>query len=435
MRTLVRDLAGQIDQSVTVKGWLHKIRKLGGLNFINLRDRSGLVQVLIQDEVEAEKLRGLQIGTVLSITAKAVKDERAPGGVELHEPAIEVMVPVTDVPPIEIDKPIDHKAENFDTLFEHRPLNLRNLQEQKIFRVRALINQLIREYLVDNEFVEIQTPKLLAGATEGGAEAFKLDYFGQEATLAQSPQLYKQMLVGAFERVFEIGPAFRAEPSMTTRHLAESTMLDIEMGFIESHDDVLKITEGLVNFVIGKLWDNNEQLLKSLNATRPVLSESFPRISVAQVHELYSKDTGEDTTKEKDLSPAEERFISDWSKQQKGSEALFVTDFPIEAMKFYHRKNPDQDTVMWADLLFRGLEIATAPERENSYAKMIEQMKAAGLDPEHPGYKYYLTAFKYGLPPHGGFGFGIDRFVQKIIGLSSVKEAVLFPRDINRLAP
>lgn len=435
MRTLARDLPGAVGQTVRVKGWLHKIRKLGGLNFINLRDRSGLAQVLVEDEHEVEKLRGMQIGTVLSIEAQVVKDERAPGGTELHEPKIEVMAAVTDVPPIEIDKPIDHKPENFDTLFEYRPLNVRNPAEQKIFRVRALTNQYIREFLTNEEFVEIQTPKLLAGATEGGAEVFRTDYFGQEATLAQSPQLYKQMMVGAFERVYEIGPAFRAEPSMTTRHLAETTMLDIEMGFIESHDEVLQVTEGLVNFVINKLWDEHEDLLKSLNAIRPVLSESFPRITVAEVHELYSKASGEDTTAEKDLAPAEERWITDWSKKEKGSEAVFVTDFPLSAMKFYHRKNPNQDTVMWADLLFRGLEIATAPERENNYQKMIEQMKAAGLDPEHPGYKYYLMAFRYGLPPHGGFGFGIDRFVQKIIGLSSVKEAVLFPRDMNRLAP
>lgn len=435
MRTLVRDLPGQVDQVVTIKGWLHKIRKLGGLNFINLRDRSGLAQVLIENEAEAEKLRGLQVGTVLSVEAKVVSDERAPGGVELHEPKIEVMVAVTDVPPIEIDKPIDHKPENFDTLFEYRPLNLRNPQEQKIFQVRSLVNRFIREFLTNEEFIEIQTPKLLAGATEGGAEVFKLDYFGQSATLAQSPQLYKQMMVGAFERVFEIGPAFRAEPSMTTRHLAETTMLDIEMGFIENHDEVLQMTEGLVNFVVNKLWDEHEDLLKSINATRPALSESFPRMTVAEVHDLYSKANNEDTTAEKDLSPAEERWLCEWSKKEKGSEAIFVTDFPIGAMKFYHRRHPEQETVMWADLLFRGLEIATAPERENDYQKMLSQMKEAGLDPEHPGYKYYLMAFKFGLPPHGGFGFGIDRFVQKIIGLSSVKEAVLFPRDINRLAP
>lgn len=436
MRTLVRDLPQKIDQTATVKGWLHKARKLGGLNFIVVRDRSGVVQVLVEDDKEVDQLKGLHIGTVLTVEGEVVKDERAPGGLELHQPKLTVEVPVEDVPPIEIDKPIDHTPANFDTLFENRPLNLRNLDEQNIFRVRALINQYIRQYLTDQEFVEIQTPKLLAGATEGGAEAFKFDYFGQEGTLAQSPQLYKQMMVGVFERVFEIGPAFRAEPSMTTRHLSESTMLDIEMGFIESHDELLKMTEGLVNFVIARLWDEHSDLMERAKASRPELKDSFPRVTVAKVHELYGQDSGEDTSQEKDLIPAEERFISQWGKQEHGCEAVFVTEFPIAAMKFYHRINPDNpQTVLWADLIFRGLEIATIPQREHDYKKMIEQIKAAGLDPDHPGYKYYLMAFRYGLPPHGGFGFGIDRFVEKILGLHSVKEATLFPRDMNRLAP
>ena len=415
---------------------MHKTRKLGGLNFINVRDRSGLIQVLVEDKKEQEKLRGMQIGTVLTIEGQAIKDDRAPGGAEIHDPNITVEVPVTETPPIEIDKPIDHKSENHDTLFENRALNLRNLNEQKIFRVRALINKYIREYLVENEFIEIQTPKMLAGATEGGAEVFKFDYFGKEATLAQSPQFYKQMMVGVFERVFEIGPAFRAEPSMTSRHISETTMLDIEMGFIDSHDDVLKMTEGLVNYVIDNLWDNHEDLLKPLNATRPKLTKSYPRITVAEVHELYEKETGEKLADKTDLIPAEERFICEYAKKKFGCEAVFVTLFPVEVMKFYHMQNPDDPkTVMWADLLFRGLELATAPQREHNYEKMVQQLKDAGLDPEHPGFKYYLQGFKYGLPPHGGFGFGIDRFVQKIVGVDNIKEAVLFPRDLNRLAP
>lgn len=435
-RVLSSDVAGHVDKEITIQGWLHKKRKLGGLNFINLRDRGGLTQVLIEDKEEVEKLRGMQIGTVLEITGKVIKDDRAPGGAEIHDPKLTVLVPVTDEPPIEIDKPIDHKPENYDTLFENRAINLRNLNEQKVFMLRSYINKYIREYYYQNDFVEIQTPKLLAGATEGGAEVFKLDYFGKEATLAQSPQFYKQMMVGVFERVFEIGQAYRAEPSMTTRHVTETTMLDMEMGFIESHDDVLKMTEGLVNYVVNKLWDEHEGLLKPLNAVRPKLTESFPRFTVAEIHELYSKANKEDTTGEKDLIPAEERWICDYAKKEHDCEAVFATEFPIEAMKFYHMVNPDNaKTVMWADLLFRGLEIATAPQREHNYDKMIQQIKDAGLDPTHPGYKYYLDAFKYGLPAHGGFGFGIDRFVMKIIGLKNVKEATLFPRDINRLSP
>lgn len=436
MRVLTSELPTHIDHSVTVKGWLHKRRDLGGIMFLVLRDRSGLVQVVVRSEQEQAKLEGLYAGTVLRIDGKAVKEPRAMGGVELHEPSIEVLVPVTEVPPIEMDKPIDHNPENFDTLFENRVYNVRNVDEQRIFRIRAGILRHIRAYLTGQDFVEIQTPKLVAGATEGGAEVFKTDYFGQEATMAQSPQLYKQMMVGAFERVFEIAPAFRAEPSVTSRHMSELTMLDIEMGFIESHDDVLKMTEGLVYTVVKNVYDEFADDLKVLGAPPMTLQPTFPRMTVAEIHELYSKATGENTTEEKDLFPVEERWICEYAKGNFGSEAVFAKDFPVEAMKFYHMVNPeDPSTALWADLLFRGLEIATVPQREHRYERVVAQMKAKDMDPEHPGFKYFLQAFAAGLPPHGGFGFGVDRFVEKIIGLGNVKEAVLFPRDTKRLTP
>lgn len=436
MRILSTDVIKHLDQTIEIRGWLHKKRLLGGLTFINIRDRRGLVQALVEDKNEVEKLRGLQIGTVLTVNGKVVKDERAPGGVELHQVAINVLVPVVDTPPVEIDKPIDHKSNNLDTLFDNRVINLRNLREQKIFIIRAAINRYIREFLTEKEFVEIQTPKILAEATEGGAEVFKLDYFGKEATLAQSPQLYKQMMVGVFERVFEIGPAFRAELSATTRHLSEVTMLDIELGFIDDLDDVLNMVQAMTYSVIAKIYQDFAGDLKSLNAPDLLLKPQFPRYSVKEVHELFYKHTKQDVSSEKDLIPEEEKWICDYAKQHDGCEALFVTHFPVAAMKFYHKVNPDDEmTVLWGDLLFRGLEIATCPVREHNYDKLVAQMKNAGLDVNHPGYQYYLQAFKYGLPPHGGCGFGIDRLVEKITGLNNVKEAVLFPRDINRLAP
>lgn len=436
-RTLTRELSSHIGETVTVKGWLHKKRLLGGLNFITLRDRSGLAQSLIEAKSEVEKLRGLQIGTVLSLTGKVIADDRAPGGAELHDVVVEVEVAVTDEPPIEVDKPIPHRSETLETLFEHRVLNIRNIQEQKIFRIRADLSHYIREFLRNEEFVEIDTPKLLAGATEGGAEVFKLDYFGKEATLAQSPQLYKQIMVGAFERVFEIGHSYRAEPSATTRHLTELTMLDIEMGFVESHDEVLDTVAGMTSAVLRRVYEEHEADLKSLNAPELRLPEDgkVPRFTIAEIHEMYTKATKTDTTKEKDLIPDEERWIADYARKNMGSDLVFATHFPAEAGKFYHKFDRENGVVFWGDLLFRGLEIATCPLRENNYEKMVEQMKAAGLDPEHPGYKYYLQAFKFGLPLHGGCGFGIDRLVQKTIGLANVKEATLFPRDINRLAP
>jgi nondiscriminating aspartyl-tRNA synthetase len=388
--------------------------------------------MLVEDKTEIEKLRGLQIGTVMTVTGTVVADERAPGGAELHDAQITVDVPVTDEPPIEVDKPIDHR--NLDTLFEHRVLNLRNLDEQKIFKIRSDMTHYIREYLRGHEFVEIDTPKLLGAATEGGTEVFKLDYFGQEATLAQSPQLYKQMLVGAFERVFEIGHAYRAEPSATTRHLSECTMLDIEMGFTD-HDEVLDLIGDMTTNVLRRVYDEQADEVRSLGAPDLQLAEQIPRFSVAEIHAMCTKATGTDTTADKDLGPDEERFIADHARQELGSDLVYATDFPIAAAKFYHRVDVENGTTRWADLIFRGVEIATCPLRENYYDKMIEQMTAAGLDPDHPGYKYYLQAFKYGLPTHGGCGFGIDRLVMKTIGLANVKEATLFPRDINRLAP
>lgn len=434
-RTLTDELSAHVGESVTLQGWLHKKRLLGGLNFITLRDRRGIAQSLIDNKDELEKLRGLQVGTVLSLTGTVIADERAPGGAELHDVTVEVLVPVTDEPPIEIDKPISHKPDNLDTLFEYRVLNVRNLHEQKIFKIRASLTRYIRDYLVGNEFVEIDTPKLLAEATEGGAEVFQMDYFGKTATLAQSPQFYKQIMVGAFERVFEIGHSYRAEPSATTRHLTELTMLDIEMGFVESHQEVMDTVANMTKDVLGRVYDEHAADLKSLNAPELKLSDEVPKFTIAEIHEMYTKGTGTDTTKEKDLTPDEERWIADYARKELGSDLVYATDFPKEAGKFYHKFKDEEGTVAWADLLFRGLEIATVPLRENNYEKMIEQMTAAGLDVSHEGFKYYLQAFKYGLPQHGGCGFGVDRLVQKTVGLNNIKEATLFPRDINRLTP
>ncbi len=433
-RILNGDLKKHIGSKVTISGWLHKKRLLGGLTFINLRDRSGLAQVVIKEKNEVEKLRGLQLGSVLTI-AGTVKDEpRAPGGVELHDVEIKVDVPVEDQSPIEIDKPLSHKSDNLDTLFDYRPIGLRNIQESQIFKIRSELLRHIREFLYKNDFTEINSPKLVAGAAEGGAEVFKLDYFGQEATLAQSPQLYKQMMVGVFERVFEIAPAFRAELSATTRHVSEVTMLDIEMGFIQSYDEVLDKVQDLVYSSVNEIYKEFSGELKQLRAPELVLKPKFPRYTMAEIHKMFSKDTGIDTTKELDLTPDEEKWICDYAKKHDGCEAVFATNLPKSKMKFYHMDNGD-DTARSSDLLFRGVEISTVPQREHRYKNLVEQMKAAGVDPEAKGFAPYVSAFKYGLPAHGGCGLGIDRLVEKIIGLANIKEAILFPRDINRLAP
>ena len=435
-RILARETKNNIGKTITIQGWLHKKRLLGGLTFINVRDRSGLTQVVIDNKDEVEKLRGLQIGTIVSITGNVVEEKRAPGGAELHDATIEVNVPVTDEPPIEIDKPLSHKPDNLDTLFDNRVIGLRNLSEQGVFRIRSQILRNIRSFLYDQDFVEIQSPKIVAGNAEGGSEVFKLDYFGKEASLAQSPQLYKQMMVGVFERVFEIGPAFRAELSATTRHVSEVTMLDIEMGFIENHEQLLDFIQDMVYDTANKIYDENKDILNKFNAPELKLVKKFPRYSVKEIHEMYSKATGENTHNDKDLSPAEERWICDYSKKKNGCEAVFATNLPIEAHKFYQMINQeDPSTVLSADLLFRGIELATCPMRENDYKKLTKQMEQKGIDPNAAGFESYLKAFKYGLPIHGGCGFGIDRFVEKLVGLDNVKEAILFPRDINRLVP
>jgi nondiscriminating aspartyl-tRNA synthetase len=437
MRILSNEVSSHIGEQIHIEGWLHKKRLLGGLTFINVRDRRGLTQVVIKDKDEVEKLRGLQIGTVLAVDGTVAEEPRAPGGAELHDATLTVLVPVTDEPPIEIDKPIQHKAENLDTLFEYRVLNIRNLQEQKIFKIRGSLTRAIRSFLDEHEFTEIDTPKLLAEATEGGAEVFQLDYFGKTATLAQSPQFYKQIMVGAFERVYEIGHSYRAEPSATTRHLTELTMLDIEMGFVSGHDEVLDMVGEMTQHALRTVYEQHADDLKSLNAPELKLPEDskIPRFTVAQIHEMYGKANNVDLSAEKDLIPDEEKWISEYARKNLNTDLVFATEFPIEAAKFYHKVDTEKGVTLWADLLFRGLEIATCPLRENNYEKMIEQMTKAGLDVTHEGFKYYLQGFKYGLPMHGGCGYGIDRLVEKTIGLGNVKEATLFPRDINRLTP
>lgn len=437
MRKLSSEIEKQIGKKVVVKGWLHKKRAMGGINFINIRDRAGLVQIVVEDKNEVEKLRGLQIGTILEIDGMAVKEERAPGGAEIHQPKITVLVPIVDEPPIEIDKPLGHKPENLETLFDNRPLGLRNMQERAIFQIQSAICKSIREYFYENDFTEMHTPKLLAEATEGGAEAFTLPYFEKTATLAQSPQFYKQMMVGVFERVFEIAPVFRAELSATTRHMSEYTSVDGEMGFIELKD-LETFLSGLLNRVLEDVWGQYELELKRWNSTKPVLPKEIPEITIKEVHELYKKATKEDFTNEDDLAPAEEKWICEWSKKNLQSEAIFVIGWPAKSktFKFYHRVNKENPEIAdRADLLFRGVEIVTLSMRENIYDKVVSQMKEKGYDYNDPGFAPLLSVMKHGMPTHGGFGLGLERLTQKLVGLNNVKEATLFPRDINRLTP
>lgn len=440
MRILSDEVAKHVGKSIEIQGWLHKKRLMGGLAFINVRDRHGLTQVVVQDKDEVEKLRGLQIGTVLKVTGKAVEEPRAPGGAELHDPSLTVLVPVTDEPPIEIDKPLSHKSEHLETLFDNRVIGLRNLQEQAIFKTKAAVAASIRDYFKENEFTEIHTPKLLAEATEGGAEVFQLDYFGKTATLAQSAQFYKQIMVGVFERVFEIGSTYRAEPSATTRHISEFLTVDGEMGYV-TFEELLNVLGGLLIHVVDDTWNTCEAHFKKWNVTKallPAKAEDIPRITIAEIHEMFLKATKEDHTSEGDLAPAEEKWICEWAKKNKKSDAVFVTGWSAKdkTFKFYHKASAENPEIAErADLLFKGVEITTLSMRQNDYTTLVAQLKAMGGNPDDPGFVPYLSAFKYGMPPHGGFGLGLERLTEKLFNLNNVKEATLFPRDINRLTP
>lgn len=440
MRILSDEVGKHVGKSIEIEGWLHKKRLMGGLAFINVRDRRGLVQVVVQDKDEVEKLRGQQIGTVLKVKGQVVEEPRAPGGAELHDPELTVLVPVVDEPPIEIDKPLSHKSEHLETLFDNRVIGLRNLQEQAIFKTKAAVAQSIRSFFQQNEFTEIHTPKLLAEATEGGAEVFQLDYFGKTATLAQSAQFYKQIMVGVFERVFEIGSTYRAELSATTRHMSEFLTVDGEMGFI-TFEELLNTVGSLLIHVVNDTWESCEANFKALNVAKaklPAKAGEIPRITIDEIHEMFLKATKEDHTSEGDLAPAEEKWICEWAKKNKGSDAVFVTGWSAKdkTFKFYHKASGDNpDVAERADLLFKGIEITTLSMRQNDYKILVAQLKAMGGNPDNPGYAAYLSAFKFGMPPHGGFGLGLERLVEKLLNLNNVKEATLFPRDINRLAP
>lgn len=439
-RTLAAEVSKNVGKTVDVQGWLHKKRLLGGLTFIVVRDRSGLVQIVLHDEKEVNKLQNLQNGTVLKINGEVVKEERAPGGAEIHHAKLEVMVPVSGTPPIEIDKPISHESENLDTLFDNRPLTLRNFREQAIFKVQAKVLEAFRAYFKQNDFTEMNSPKLLAEATEGGAEVFKLEYFGKTATLAQSAQFYKQIMVGVFERVYEINPTYRAEPSATTRHMTEYITIDAEMGFTNM-EELLNFTGGALLSIAKTVQKDCLDMLKIWNVpdfTLPKTAEQIPRITINDIHEQFHKAGKGDFKKEEDLAPAEERWVCEWTKDKYKSEAVFVTGWSAKSktFKFYHQANDkNPDIADRADLLFRGVEIATISMREHRLERLLKQLEAMGGDPKHPGYAPLLSAYRYGMPPHGGFGWGLERTVERLLNLNNVKEATLFPRDINRLTP
>ncbi len=435
-RILSSELSQYEGKSVVIAGWLHTKRKLGGIIFLVIRDRKGLIQVIAETTDVVNELGPLQDESVLYIKGKVVKEPRATSGYEVHAEKVLVEVAAPEPPPIELNKDLSHESKLLSTLFDHRVLTLRNTRERSIFKIQTGVGDAIRSYLKSKDFTEFHSPKLLAEATEGGAEVFKLDYFGKQATLAQSAQFYKQIMAGVFERAFEFGATYRAEPSQTTRHMTEFITIDGEMAFIDSFQDVIDLLSDLLIFVSFEIWNTHAKELAILESSKPIFGEEIPCLTLSKLHELYSAANGIDTTKEKDPTPDEERWVCQYASDKLGSEAIFITEFPASEMKFYHYRNESNPAVTErADLLFRGVEIVTLSRREHRYPKLIEQLEGIGGDVNHPGYKHYLTIFKHGMPSHGGFGLGLERLTQKLIGLKNVKEATLFPRDMSRLAP
>jgi nondiscriminating aspartyl-tRNA synthetase len=425
-------LAGQIGEQVRLAGWLHRLRQLSNVSFLILRDGRGLAQVVVDEPALAARLATLPPETVLSVVGTAVAEPQAPGGVEVRAPQVEVLVEPAEPPPFDMFRPTI-KAQ-LPTILDYAPVTLRHPRQRAIWRLAAASIEGFRATLRAAQFTEVQTPKLVASATEGGANVFPVEYFGRKAYLAQSPQFYKQTLVGVFERVFEVGPVFRAEPHDTPRHLNEYISLDVEQGFITDHTDVMRTLTGVLRGMLATLHQECAGELALLKAKLPEVQEVIPALHFSEAQELIGRETGADVRGEPDLSPANERFLGEWARHEHGSDFLFVTGYPMAKRPFYTHPDPRRPAFANGfDLLFRGLELVTGGQRLHRYRDYLAALEARGLEPEP--FEGYLQAFKYGMPPHGGFAIGLERWVARLLELPNVREAALFPRDLNRLSP
>lgn len=432
-RVLASDLPKHFNQSVEVRGWLNNIRPFGKVNFLIVRDRSGFLQVVIQEKNEYAKISQLQPGTILSIKGKAVPSQ-SDLGAEIIDPVITVEVPITDVSPVEYYKPV--LTNDLDFILDNRPIALRNRQIQAVFKIQAAIAHAYRLYMYDKvNAVEYFAPNLIGASSEGGAEFFTVDYFGYTATLAQSSQLYKQIMVGVNERVFALMPFFRAENSHTPRHLTEGKQLEFEMGFFDSWHEIMDIEEGCIKFIIKYLNDNYANEIKTLGGHLAKAPEHvpFPRVTFAEAQEIFFKRTGQDERHEPDLSPAAERELCRHALENFGTDLIFITDWKTSKRPFYsfpNEKNPDLTNTF--DLLCGGTEITSGGQRRHTYQSMVDGIRSKGMDPNN--FDDYLSIFKYGMPPHGGFGIGLERLTMTFLGLKNIREASLFPSDPKRIA-
>ena len=437
-RTLVAETPNKIGEAVLIKGWVNARRNMGKIVFIDLRDRSGLAQVVIApnelDDVSKELLKDLRPEFVLEIegvinerNAKQKNEELATGGVEILAKKINILARAETLP---YDLNADLLMASY---LDNLPFNLRAAKQQAIFKIQTALIQGFRKLMMKENFTEFQCPKIVAGATEGGANVFEINYFGKRAFLAQSPQFYKQIMTGVFERVFATGNVYRAEEHDTSRHINEYTSLDFEMGFINDHRDVMKMAEITIRTMIDNVKLNCGAELKLLKATLPIFSDEIPSLKLREAQIILENEFGEkNATKEPDFEPHQEKMIGEYAKKKFNSDFIFITHYPVEKRPMYTMEDEaDPGFTKSFDLLFRGTEIVTGGQRIHDYEQLKSNMIKFGLKPD--GYQYYLQAFKYGMPPEGGIGMGLERVTWQLLGLDNIKQATLFPRDCVRI--
>jgi len=426
-------LPSLIGEDVILEGWVHKIRELGGINFVILRDRTGMVQAVFK---KTETVSSLKNEMVIRIRGRVVSEERAPGGIEVHaDEPITIVGNVYYGPylPLEINNQRAFDKTDLNSILEYRPLSLRNPKIQAIFKIQSELIWSFREFLRNQSFIEIFTPKIVASGTEGGAELFKVDYFEKVAYLAQSPQFYKQIMVGVFERVFEIGHVYRAEKHDTSRHLNEYVSLDYEMGFIESEQDVINLEIELLKHMFSHIEEVCSRELEIWEAHVPVF-DTIPQIRLEDAQRLLTEKYGKTSNIKGDLDPESEQLICQYFKEHMGTELVYITHYPVSKRPMYTMPDPDNPELSRSfDLLYRGLEITTGSQRIHDYAMLVDNIRSVGLEPKD--FEFYLQVFRYGMPPHGGLAIGIERLTKQLLDLPNIRMTALFPRDRTRITP
>ena len=418
-------VVGRNNRAVTLHGMVHALRDLGGVTFLTLRTREGLVQCVCPRRPE-----GVREECAVSVSGLLRPEPRAPGGAELAEARFTVLSRPAAPPPVPLSK---KSSLSMDTELSLRPVTLRAPRARAVFRIQAAVCRAFREFLQEEDFTEIHTPKLGRAGAEGGSSQFRLDYFGRKAVLAQSPQLYKQAMVGVFERVYEIGPVFRAEKHATQRHLNEYTSLDLEMGFLHSFTDLMALEQGFLRRLVDLLRREYAGELALLGAELPD-AEHIPAVRFDEAKRLAAEAYGYAIREPYDLEPEEEQHIGRYAKEVWGSDFVFVTHYPGRKRPFYTMDDPeDPRYTLSFDLLFRGMEITTGGQRIHNYGQQVEKLKARGMEPED--FSGYLLFHKHGAPPHGGLGIGLERLTMQLCGLDNIPRASLFPRDRTRLEP